>query len=73
MASARSHKPIHACDNAAMENFFSLLKTVRATARNDGTKKNARADAFDDIEQFSKLTFVPCLRRVIGRNGASEC
>jgi putative transposase len=36
-------------DNAAMERFFSSLKTARKTYR---TRDDARADVFDYIERF---------------------
>jgi putative transposase len=36
-------------DNAAMESFFSSLKTERKTYR---TRNEARADVFDYIERF---------------------
>ena len=39
-------------DNAAMESFFSSLKTERTTRKVYRTHDQARADVFDDIEQF---------------------
>lgn len=39
-------------DNAAMESFFSSLKTERITGQADRTRDAARADAFDYIERF---------------------
>ena len=38
-------------DNAAMESFFSSLKTER-TGRKNRTRDEARADVFDYIERF---------------------
>jgi putative transposase len=40
-------------DNAAMESFFSSLKTERKTYR---TRNEARADVFDYIERFYNPT-----------------
>jgi putative transposase len=39
-------------DNAAMESFFSSLKTERITRRIYRTRDEARADVFDYIERF---------------------
>ena len=39
-------------DNAAMESFFSSLKTERTAARVYRTRDQARADVFDYIERF---------------------
>ncbi len=39
-------------DNAAMESFFSSLKTERVMRKTYRTRKQARADVFDDIERF---------------------
>lgn len=39
-------------DNAAMESFFSSLKTERTARKTDRTRDEARADVFDDIERF---------------------
>ena len=39
-------------DNAAMESFFSSLKTERIRGRIDRSRDQARADVFDDIECF---------------------
>lgn len=39
-------------DNAAMESFFSSLKTERTTRRTYRTRNDARADVFDYIERF---------------------
>lgn len=39
-------------DNAAMESFFSSLKTERIRDKVDRTRDAARADVFDDIERF---------------------
>ncbi|MFK4529322.1 transposase InsO family protein [Bradyrhizobium japonicum] len=39
-------------DNAAMESFFSSLKTERPKAKPTGTRDEARADVFDYIERF---------------------
>ena len=39
-------------DNAAMESFFSSLKTERTTRRIYRTREDAKADVFDYIERF---------------------
>jgi putative transposase len=39
-------------DNAAMENFFSSLKTERTVNKTYRTRDQAKADVFDDIERF---------------------
>jgi putative transposase len=39
-------------DNAAMESFFSSLKTERTSRRNYASRDEARADVFDYIERF---------------------
>ncbi len=39
-------------DNAAMESFFSSLKTERVRRKTYRTRKQARADVFDYIERF---------------------
>lgn len=39
-------------DNAAMESFFSSLKTERVDRRQYATRDEARADVFDYIERF---------------------
>ena len=39
-------------DNAAMESCFSSLKTERIGKKVYRTRDDARADVFDDIEQF---------------------
>jgi putative transposase len=39
-------------DNAAMESFFSSLKTERVAAKTYRTRDEARADVFDYIERF---------------------
>jgi putative transposase len=39
-------------DNAAMESFFSSLKTERMARKTDRTRDQARADVFDCIERF---------------------
>ena len=39
-------------DNAAMESFFSSLKTERIRGRVYRTRDDARADVFDYIERF---------------------
>jgi putative transposase len=39
-------------DNAAMESFFSSLKTERTARKVYRTRNDARADMFDDIERF---------------------
>lgn len=42
-------------DNAAMESFFSTLKTERTADKNYRTRDAARADVFDYIERFYNL------------------
>jgi putative transposase len=39
-------------DNAAMESFFSSLKTERTTRKTYRTRNEAKADVFDYIERF---------------------
>jgi putative transposase len=39
-------------DNAAMESFFSTLKTERTSRKNYQTRDEARADVFDYVERF---------------------
>ena len=39
-------------DNAAMESFFSSLKTERTARKTYGTRDQAKADVFDYIERF---------------------
>ena len=39
-------------DNAAMESFFSSLKTERTAHKVYRTRNDARADVFDYIERF---------------------
>lgn len=39
-------------DNAAMESFFSSLKTERTARKAYQTRNEARADVFDYIERF---------------------
>ena len=43
-------------DNAAMESFFSSLKTERIARRNYRTRNEAKADVFDYIERFYNTT-----------------
>jgi putative transposase len=43
-------------DNAAMESFFSSLKTERTAQRTYRTRNAARADIFDYIERFYNPT-----------------
>ena len=43
-------------DNAAMESFFSSLKTERAGCKTYRTRNEARADVFDYIERFYNAT-----------------
>ena len=40
------------CDNAAMEGFFSSLKTERTARKVYRTRDDAKADLFDYIERF---------------------
>ena len=42
-------------DNAAMESFFSSLKTERTAAKTYRTRDQAKADVFDYIERFYNL------------------
>ena len=42
-------------DNAAMESFFSSLKTERTSRQRYATRDQARADVFDYIERFYNL------------------
>jgi putative transposase len=39
-------------DNAAMENFFSTMKTERTSKRNYNSRDEARANVVDFIERF---------------------
>ena len=39
-------------DNAAMESFFSSLKTERTARKTYRTRNEAKADVFDYIERF---------------------
>jgi putative transposase len=39
-------------DNAAMESFFSSLKTERAARKTYRTRDEAKTDVFDYIERF---------------------
>ena len=39
-------------DNAAMESFFSSLKTERTARKVYRTRDDARADVFDHIQRF---------------------
>jgi putative transposase len=43
-------------DNAAMESFFSSLKTERTARKNYRTRNEAKADVFDYIERFYNTT-----------------
>ena len=43
-------------DNAAMESFFSSLKTERIARKIYRTRNEAKADVFDYIERFYNLT-----------------
>ena len=43
-------------DNAAMESFFSSLKTERPAAKTYRTRAQAKADVFDYIERFYNPT-----------------
>ena len=42
-------------DNAAMESFFSSLKTERTARKVYRTRDHARADVFDYMERFYNL------------------
>ena len=39
-------------DNAAMESFFSTLKTERTARKTYRTRDEAKADVFDYVERF---------------------
>jgi putative transposase len=43
-------------DNAAMESFFSSLKTARIARKIYRTRNEAKADVFDYIERFYNTT-----------------
>jgi putative transposase len=43
-------------DNAAMESFFSSLKTERTASKIYRTRNEAKADVFDYIERFYNAT-----------------
>ena len=43
-------------DNAAMESFFSSLKTERTASKTYRTRDQAKADVFDYIERFYNPT-----------------
>ena len=43
-------------DNAAMDNFFSSLKTERIARKTCRTRNQARQDVFDYIERFYNPT-----------------
>jgi putative transposase len=45
-------RPGNVWDNAAMESFFSSLKTERTALKLYRTRDEARADVFDYIERF---------------------
>ena len=45
-------RPGNVWDNAAMESFFSSLKTERTARKTYRTRDEARADVFDYIERF---------------------
>jgi putative transposase len=42
-------------DNAAMESFFSSLKTERTARKTYRTRDEAKADVFDYVERFYNL------------------
>lgn len=42
-------------NNAAMENFFSSLKTERTARKDYSTRDAAKADVFDYIERYYNL------------------
>jgi putative transposase len=46
------HEPLDVWDNAAMESFFSSLKTERTARKTHRTRDDAKADVFDYIERF---------------------
>ena len=45
-------RPGNVWDNAAMESFFSSLKTERTARKLYRTRDEAKADVFDYIERF---------------------
>jgi putative transposase len=45
-------RPGNVWDNAAMESFFSSLKTARTARKLYRTRDDAKADVFDYIERF---------------------
>lgn len=49
-------RPGNVWDNAAMESFFSSLKTERIAGKNHRTRNEAKADLFDYIERFNNPT-----------------
>ena len=68
-------------DNAAMESFFSSLKTERTARKTYRTRDEARADVFDYIEcfynpeatTFDHRLYQPYGVRGLGRSNVSEC
>jgi putative transposase len=51
-STVRSSSYFYIWDNAAMESFFSSLKTERTGHKTYRTPDDARADVFDYIERF---------------------
>jgi putative transposase len=45
-------RSVNVWDNAAMESFFSSLKTERTARKTYRTRDQAKADVFDYIERF---------------------
>jgi putative transposase len=45
-------RSVNVWDNAAMESFFSSLKTERTARKTYRTRDHARADVFDYMERF---------------------
>ena len=64
-------------DNAAMESFFSSLKTERIGRKTYRTRDEARADVFDYIERFynpkRRHSTIGYLSREPGRISLSRC
>jgi putative transposase len=51
-SSAGASRSGNVWDNAAMESFFSSLKTERTARKTYRTRDEAKADVFDYIERF---------------------
>jgi len=55
-ATCSMSRPGNVWDNAAMESFFSSLKTERIARKTYRTRNHAKADVFDYIERFYNRT-----------------